>query len=51
MAAYASYTKAEGFLYLPQWAIGRANTTFVGQNLGAGNMERTKKGTRTAILW
>lgn len=50
MAAYASYTKAEGFLYLPQWAIGQANTTFVGQNLGAGNMERTKKGTRTAIF-
>lgn len=50
MAAYASYVKAEGFLYLPQWAMGQANTTFVGQNLGAGNVERAEKGARTAIF-
>ena len=50
MAAYASYTKAEGFLYLPQWAVGQACTTFVGQNLGAGQVKRTEKGARTAII-
>jgi putative MATE family efflux protein len=50
MAAYASYTKAEGFLYLPQWAVGQANTMLVGQNLGAGKMKRVEKSTRIALL-
>ena len=50
MAAYAAYCKAEGFLYLPQWAVGQANTTFVGQNLGAGKVERVEKSTRTALV-
>ncbi len=50
MAAYAAYGKAEGFLYLPQWAIGQANTTFVGQNLGAGQVKRAEKSTRTAVV-
>lgn len=50
MAAYAAYCKAEGFLYLPQWAVGQANTTFVGQNLGAGEIKRAEKSTRTALI-
>lgn len=50
MAAYASYCKAEGFLYLPQWAVGQANTVFVGQNLGAKKLDRVTKSTRTAIF-
>lgn len=50
MAAYASYCKAEGFIYMPQWAVGQANTTFVGQNLGAGNIERAEKSTRTGLV-
>jgi len=50
MAAYAAYCKTEGFLYLPQWAIGQANTTFVGQNLGAGKSKRAEKSTRVALV-
>lgn len=50
MAAYAAYCKAEGFLYLPQWAVGQANTTFVSQNLGAGQVKRAEKSTRTALV-
>lgn len=50
MAAYAAYSKAEGFLYLPQWAVGQANTIFVGQNLGARKIDRVEKSTRTALL-
>ncbi len=50
MAAYAAYCKAEGFLYLPQWAVGQANTTFVGQNLGAGKVKRAERSTRTALM-
>ena len=50
MAAYASYTKAEGFLYLPQWAIGQANTTFVGQNLGAGTWNGRRKDTDSHFM-
>ncbi|SDX31003.1 MATE family efflux transporter [Eubacterium barkeri] len=50
MAAYAAYCKAEGFLYLPQWAIGQANTVMVGQNLGAGQLKRAEKSTRTALV-
>jgi putative MATE family efflux protein len=49
MAAYAGYGKIEGFIYLPQWAVGQANTTFVSQNLGAGNLKRAQKGTKAAL--
>lgn len=50
MAAYASYCKVEGFLYLPQWAVGQAGTTFVGQNFGAGKIERAEKSTKIALV-
>ena len=30
--------------------IGMANTTFVGQNVGAGNIRRAREGTRAAVL-
>ena len=49
MAGYASYQRLDAFAWLPMMCIGLANTTFVGQNLGAGNVERAKQGTRTAI--
>lgn len=49
MAGYASYQRIDSFAWLPMMCIGMANTTFVGQNLGAGNMERAKRGTRTAF--
>ncbi|MDO4175035.1 MAG: MATE family efflux transporter [Eubacteriales bacterium] len=50
MAAYTAYSKMESFVYLPMWAVGQANTTFVGQNLGNGKIRRAEKGTRTALI-
>lgn len=50
MAAYAAYCKMEGFLFLPQWAVGQANMTIVGQNIGAKKMKRVEKSTKLAML-
>ena len=50
MAGQGAYSKVEGFAFLPITAIGMAMTTFIGQNLGAGNYERAKKGARFGVL-
>lgn len=50
MAEYGAYTKIEGFAFLPINSFTMAMTTFVGQNLGAGQTERTRKGARFGIL-
>lgn len=44
MAGCGSYSKIEGFMFIPTMCISLALTTFVGQNLGAGKTERVKKG-------
>ncbi len=49
-AAYGSYTKIEGFAFLPITSFTMAITTYVGQNLGAREYERTKTGARFGIL-
>ncbi len=46
MAGCGSYFKLEGFVFLPITCMTMALTTFVSQNLGAGNYERVKKGTK-----
>lgn len=50
MAGYGAYSKIEGFAFLPINSFTMAMTTFVGQNLGAGQAERTKKGAQFGIL-
>ena len=45
MAGCGSYFKLEGFVFLPITCMCMALTTFVSQNLGAGELERVKKGT------
>ena len=50
MAGYGAYSKIEGFAFLPINSFTMAMTTFVGQNLGARQEERTKKGARFCIL-
>ena len=50
MAGWSSYGKIDKICILPSQSIDLAITTFAGQNLGAGNIERTKKGTRTALF-
>ncbi len=44
MAGCGSYAKLEGFAFLPVNCFTQALSTFVGQNLGAGQHERVKKG-------
>ena len=49
MAGCGSYAKVEGFIFIPIMAFSAAITTFIGQNLGAGNHERALKGSRFGI--
>ncbi len=49
MAGCGSYFKIEGFVFLPITSLALALTTFVSQNLGAGNSERAKQGTKLGI--
>jgi putative MATE family efflux protein len=50
MAGWAAYQKLDAFALLPMMTLSVAVTTFVGQNIGAGNWARAKSGTRWAIL-
>ena len=50
MAGCGSYSKLEGFVFLPIVSLTLALTTFVGQNLGARQPERCKQGARIGIL-
>jgi len=50
MAGWSSYNRLDAFAWLPMMCIGMANTTFVGQNLGAGNIARVKKGVRAGLI-
>ena len=44
MAGCGSYSKLEGFAFLPVSCFSQALSTFVGQNLGAGQHQRVRKG-------
>lgn len=50
MAGCGSYSKIEGFAFLPITCFTMALTTFMGQNLGARQYDRAKKGARFGIL-
>lgn len=50
MAGCGVYQKIEGFAFLPINAFSMAMTTFTGQNLGAGERERVKKGAIFGVL-
>lgn len=50
MAGCGSYSKVEGFVFLPITCLTMAMTTFIGQNMGARNRERVIKGAKTGIL-
>ena len=49
MAGWTSYSKIDQFVLLPMQSLSLSATTFVGQNLGAGNLARAKKGTRVSL--
>ncbi len=44
MAAYTVTGRIEQLVQMPYQSLGSALTTFSGQNIGAGNLERVKKG-------
>lgn len=50
MAGWTSYAKIDSFASLPMQMLAVACTTFVGQNIGAGNKKRAKEGIRMALL-
>ena len=49
MAAWGCYIKCDHMLGLPSQAISMGVATFVGQNVGAGNLKRAGKGVTTAL--
>ena len=50
MAGYGVYGKIDAFALIPVQSISMSSTTFVGQNWGAMQPERARKGVRTATL-
>jgi putative MATE family efflux protein len=50
MAGCGSYSKLEGFAFLPVTCFTQALSTFVGQNLGAGKHRRVKKGVAFGVI-
>jgi len=49
MAGVGAYTKIEGFIFIPMMCLGMALTTFIGQNLGAGKVDRVRKGVKIGL--
>lgn len=50
MAGWTAYLKIDQLLFLPMQSIALAITTFVGQNLGKGQIDRAKKGVTQAVI-
>ena len=50
MGGWTAYSKLNQFIFTPLQSMGVAIMTFVGQNIGAGQRERARKGVRTALL-
>ncbi|MCF0228591.1 MAG: MATE family efflux transporter [Parasporobacterium sp.] len=50
MAAYGTYSKIEGFAFLPIMSFNMATTAFVSQNLGAREYGRAVKGARFGVI-
>lgn len=49
MAGFAAYIKVDGFNILPVLSFSMAATTFIGQNVGAGRLDRVKKGMYVSV--
>lgn len=49
MAAFGAGSKVETFIALPIMNLGSAVSTFVAQNIGAGEKERVKRGVKSSI--
>ncbi len=49
MSGWTSFSKVDQFILLPRQSLALAATTFVGQNLGSGKVERARKGVHIAF--
>lgn len=50
LAGWTSYSKIDHFIFLPVQSVSLAVTTFVGQNLGAGDIRRARRGTLVGYI-
>lgn len=50
MAGWSCYNKLDQFVFLPVTSMSNAATTFVSQNMGAGDLKRADRGTRVAVM-
>ena len=50
IAAKVIVMRIDGFVMMPAFSLGTAMTTFAGQNIGAGFMDRVEKGARNGTL-
>ncbi len=50
MAGWSCYNKLDQFIMLPIQSMAMAATTFVSQNIGAGDQERADRGTSTTLV-
>lgn len=50
MSGWTAYSKIDALMLLPMQSIGLATTTFVGQNIGVGRVDRVRQGVRTGLM-
>ena len=50
MGGWSAYTKIDMIVLQPMQSLSLASTTFVGQNLGCGNVKRAEKGANSALI-
>ena len=48
LGGWTTYSKLDQLIFLPLQTLGLATSTFVGQNLGSGQLDRARKGPRIA---
>ena len=49
-SGWTAYSKVDALMLLPMQSIGLATTTFVGQNIGVGKVDRVKECVRVSLL-
>ena len=49
-AGFAAANKIDSFAFMPIQSFSTATTTYVGQNMGAGRLDRVQRGARRAML-
>ena len=50
MSGWTTYAKVDQLLFLPMQSIALASTTFVGQNLGCGQIDRAREGVKRSLI-